>query len=385
MENYKELPNWSKLTKDEKKRIELIWSSDYTNKDGSQSITKEELKKADDYAEALKSAAETADSDTPLGANTPLNPQGVVKYVDYRDPIWGDSYNWSWNRPLSQVEYLVIHHTVTSADATPDDIALLHKARGWGGIGYHFVITKDGTVYYVGDIGTARANVADMNEKVIGITMVGDFTQYDPTDTQIKSAHYLCKYFIENYPALTKVQDWSALVGHKDLTATACPGTEWHSSMRNRIVNNLSAPSTNDELKEELDKLKKDYKALDKKFEDYKDKNDPKLQNYNDAERTLRDYTGHVVDKDNFDTSLTQVIIDANTARRLFGYGKDPILKVLPNTEMSFPEGINRWIDGMTKVGLALDEYNKQKEYKLPLWIQKIVEIFAGKGKGGDK
>ncbi len=205
METFKELPNWSKLTKDEKKRIELIWSDDYTNKDGSLSITEGELKKAEEYAEALKSAAETADSDTPLGANTPLNPTGVVKYVDYRDPIWGDSYNWSWNRPLSQVQYLVIHHTVTSHEATPDDIALLHKARGWAGIGYHFVITKDGTVYYVGDIGTARANVADMNEKVIGITMVGDFTKYDPTDAQIKSAHFLCKYFIENTPALTNV------------------------------------------------------------------------------------------------------------------------------------------------------------------------------------
>ncbi len=85
------------------------------------------------------------------------------KFVDYRQPIWGDSFTWSWERKLSEIKYLVIHHSVTSHDATPDDIALLHKARGWAGIGYHFVITKDGRVWYVGDLETARANVKNKN------------------------------------------------------------------------------------------------------------------------------------------------------------------------------------------------------------------------------
>ena len=161
------------------------------------------------------------------------------KWNDYRDEIWGDSYNWSWNRRPDEVKYLVIHHTVTTHDATPDDIALLHKARGWAGIGYHFLIDKAGIVYYVGDVGTARANVLDMNEKVIGISLIGDFTKFLPSDDQILSAHDLCAWFLEQkaiWPAFTS---WEAnVVGHKELQATQCPGNDWKetaSSLFNRI------------------------------------------------------------------------------------------------------------------------------------------------------
>lgn len=172
-------------------------------------------------------------------ANTPLYPKTLVergKWHDYRQGIWGDSFNWSWVRPWSQIKYLVIHHTVTKSDATPDDIALLHKARGWSGIGYHFVITSDGMVHYVGDISTARANVLNKNEQVIGITIVGDFTKHLPTDEQIRSAHDLCKFFIEETPSIPTLNSWSQLVGHKDLQATACPGTSWPDDMRQRII-----------------------------------------------------------------------------------------------------------------------------------------------------
>lgn len=171
--------------------------------------------------------------------NTSLFPKTLVergKWNDYRDEIWGDSYNWDFVRAWSQLKYLVIHHSVTSHDATPDDIALLHKARGWGGIGYHFVITKDGTVYYVGDISTGRANVADRNHEVIGIVMVGDFTKHLPSDEQIRSAHDLVKYFLTETPSLPTLKNWSQLVGHKDLGATACPGSSWPNDMRQRII-----------------------------------------------------------------------------------------------------------------------------------------------------
>lgn len=172
-------------------------------------------------------------------ANTPLNPPALIargKWHDYRNDIWGDSFNWSWVRPWNQLKYLVIHHTVTKHEATPQDIALLHKARGWAGIGYHFVITKDGVVHYVGDISTARANVLNKNEQVIGITMVGDFTKHLPSDDQIKSAHELCKFFLFETPSLPTLKSWEQLVGHKDLQATACPGTSWPDDMRQRII-----------------------------------------------------------------------------------------------------------------------------------------------------
>lgn len=175
-------------------------------------------------------------------ANTPLHPQKLIdrgKWHDYRQGIWGDSFNWSWVRPWFQLEGILIHHTVTKHDATPDDIAKLHKDRGWAGIGYHFVITKDGVVHYVGDISTARAHVANKNEKFLGVTMVGDFTKHLPSDDQIISTHDLCKFFLTQTPSLPTLNNWDQVKGHKDEQATACPGTSWPDDMRYRIVNRV--------------------------------------------------------------------------------------------------------------------------------------------------
>ena len=175
-------------------------------------------------------------------ADTPLYPSKLVemgKWHDYRQGIWGDSFNWSWVRPWNQLQGILIHHSVTKHEATPDDIALLHKARGWAGIGYHFVITKDGIVHYVGDISTARAHVADKNEKFLGIVLVGDFTKHLPSDEQIISAHELCKFFFFQTPSLPTLNSWDQLGGHKDQQSTACPGSSWPDDMRYRIINRV--------------------------------------------------------------------------------------------------------------------------------------------------
>lgn len=174
-------------------------------------------------------------------ANTELQiPSLGDKFIDYRQPIWGNSFTWSWERPFSQVQYIVFHHSVTDHDATPDDIALIHKARGWAGVGYHFIITKDGRVWYVGDISTARAHVKDMNEKVIGICMIGDFTKHLPSDAQINSGHLLASFLLKHF---SQLKGWAESVkGHKDLQATACPGTSWNGElggMKDRLEKNI--------------------------------------------------------------------------------------------------------------------------------------------------
>lgn len=153
------------------------------------------------------------------------------KFRDYRDTIPGDSFNWSWVRPLSQVNYLAIHHSGGPDNQTADEIANYHiNSNGWGGIGYHFLIGKDGTVFYVGDISTARANVANLNEQVIGICLIGNFTSGRvPSEEQFDSANKLCDFFINDYPDLSNVTSWDSVRGHKELPgqSTTCPGDNW--------------------------------------------------------------------------------------------------------------------------------------------------------------
>ncbi|MEK7617162.1 MAG: N-acetylmuramoyl-L-alanine amidase [Patescibacteria group bacterium] len=152
------------------------------------------------------------------------------KFFDLRDNLPGDAYNWSWERSPSDVKYLVLHHTATE-DQTSEEIAQNHiNVNGWGGIGYHFLIDKWGQVFYVGDISTARANVANMNEQVIGIGLIGNFTKgTNPTSAQLISSFELCDFFITNFSDLPNVNSWEAVVGHKELPgqATICPGDTW--------------------------------------------------------------------------------------------------------------------------------------------------------------
>ena len=170
------------------------------------------------------------------------------KFKDYRWDVWGDSFSWYRERSWETIKHVVIHHSVTkptnNTKSDVDYIAEIHRRNGWGGIGYHFVITSDGTVWYVGDISTQRANVADKNHLVIGVCLVGDFTKYNPTDEQILSAHDLCKFLINDIPALVNVksQGWKALKGHKELQSTQCPGSSWlgaPDSMYERIKNRI--------------------------------------------------------------------------------------------------------------------------------------------------
>lgn len=179
-------------------------------------------------------------------------------WVDYRKGIAGNSFTWSWERSTKEVQYLAIHHSVTNIRKTwkgedgakkyADEIAKIHlDIRGWGGVGYHLIVCPDGTLVYVGDLGTARANVANFNEKVIGICMIGDFTKHLPTDEQITSMHELTNWFDSQRAVWTNLApDWDAMVkGHKELNkmlgigATACPGSSYPVDMKERIKNNV--------------------------------------------------------------------------------------------------------------------------------------------------
>jgi hypothetical protein len=113
---------------------------------------------------------------------------------------------------------IAIHHSVTG-DVHPDAIAKMHIAR-WGssaGVGYHFLISRDGTIWYVGDLGTWRAHVAGKNDEWIGVCLLGEHHKYAPTKAQYESAKILCD-------ALQAKFGRKQIVRHSDLQATACPG-----------------------------------------------------------------------------------------------------------------------------------------------------------------
>lgn len=175
-----------------------------------------------------------------------------TKFIDYRNQILGDSFNWSFVRPMSQVQYLVIHHAAGPDNQTPDQIAAYHvNSRGWGGIGYHFVIAQDGKTYYVGDLTTGRAHVLNLNHLAIGICLIGSFIDgKEPKDAQLNSTHELCAQLLFRTPELPNTNGWEDAVGHKDLGATRCPGDTWPNWRQKVITSATPQPDTNQRVQQ---------------------------------------------------------------------------------------------------------------------------------------
>lgn len=296
-------------------------------------------------------------------ANNPLTISTLGdKFVDYRDPIWGDSYNWSWNRQFSEVEYLVIHHTVTAHDATPDDIALLHKARGWGGIGYHFLIAKDGTVYYVGDIGTARANVLDMNEKVVGISMIGDFTQYLPTDEQIISCHKLCAYLLES-GLFPNCKTWDKVVGHKELQATSCPGSSWDKTQSGDMWWRIKTGTQYTPITPPATQPVTNYEALwnqsKTEFANYKNEVKPKLDLLGDLLLALNTTTEKAI------VDVNETIRLGDFAKGLFTAGVDAIKNAA--ITLLFPDNVETWKAEVKRIGDEAESWRNRPVVTTPV------------------
>jgi N-acetyl-anhydromuramyl-L-alanine amidase AmpD len=112
---------------------------------------------------------------------------------------------------------VIIHHTA-SADVPASTIHQWHLNQGWSGIGYHFVVRANGTIergrpeLAIG----AHAGSAG-NGDSIGIVLTGNFETGKPTAAQMVALAELINELRGRYGNL-------AVIGHKDVMATACPG-----------------------------------------------------------------------------------------------------------------------------------------------------------------
>jgi len=128
-------------------------------------------------------------------------------------------------RALSDVRYIVLHHSGVAGDQSAATIANYHvQSNGWPGIGYHYLVHPDGLIEYVGDVLTVRYNVASRNKECIGVCLPGDFTSIPPTDQQLAAARALVRFLQGVVPA-------ASVVGHGDIALpgweTSCPGATW--------------------------------------------------------------------------------------------------------------------------------------------------------------
>lgn len=120
-------------------------------------------------------------------------------------------------------DMIVVHHTgnLTDDDLSAKQIHASHLGLGWSGVGYHYVIRKDGTIEAGRPEWAQGAHAEEYNPRSIGVHLCGNFEYVKPTDVQIEQAAYLTGFLCEKYGL---VPDKNHVYGHRDLLATACPG-----------------------------------------------------------------------------------------------------------------------------------------------------------------
>lgn len=112
---------------------------------------------------------------------------------------------------------IYIHHSAS----TTGDAKTFHKwhlSKGWSGIGYHFVILKNGTIEEGRPIDSVGAHAQGYNSNSIGICLVGSFDKEKPTDKQIKSLVELLEYLLDKYGL-----NVSCVRPHSSVNSTICP------------------------------------------------------------------------------------------------------------------------------------------------------------------
>ena len=91
-----------------------------------------------------------------------------------------------------QTDVIILHHIGnTNADVSAATVHQWHLANGWAGIGYHYLIRKDGTIERGRPRDTVGAHCYGENWHSIGVNIVGNFETNEPTAAQIDAAERL--------------------------------------------------------------------------------------------------------------------------------------------------------------------------------------------------
>ena len=136
----------------------------------------------------------------------------------------------NYAKPLQKraaTNLIVIHHTGNSngadTDASAEQIHGWHLNNNWAGIGYHFVIRKNGTIERGRPVDTVGSHAYGRNSDSVGIHLSGTFTRNNyPTELQIE----MCAMLVANLCTDYKIPiDRKHVIGHREVAGdTDCPG-----------------------------------------------------------------------------------------------------------------------------------------------------------------
>ena len=183
---------------------------------------------------------------------------------------WGclDGQGSGWTPQYTTVTHLIVHHSAT-ANASSDWAATVRSIwdfhtndRGWGDIGYNYLIDPNGVIYEgrAGGDNVIGAHFSCQNGGTLGVCMLGTFTSVSPTAAALTSLKRLLAWKAEQrainplgtaYHAGTRLT-LPTISGHRHgnpavpeyaCTTTSCPGDNLYGQLpaiRTDVANLIS-------------------------------------------------------------------------------------------------------------------------------------------------
>ena len=131
------------------------------------------------------------------------------------------TYKWAGTLARRSATRRIILHHAAAVTCTPQQVHQWHLANGWSGIGYHFFVRKDGSVYRGRPEDTVGAHAGNNNYDSIGVCFEGSFEREEMPAAQKQVGAELVAYLKQEY-GISTVQR------HSDVNATGCPGGHLH-------------------------------------------------------------------------------------------------------------------------------------------------------------
>lgn len=124
---------------------------------------------------------------------------------------------YAWNgklAPRTRTDYIILHHAAASGSA--ENIHSYHVSLGWTGIGYHYYIRKDGSIYRGRPENVEGAHTEGYNAISIGVCFEGNFETETMSEKQLSAGIWLIKDILTRYNV--------PIAPHRNFANTACPG-----------------------------------------------------------------------------------------------------------------------------------------------------------------
>ncbi len=202
-----------------------------------------------------------------------LDKDYLEKYKDeltYSKVITEDSKGNKYKWPLqysAKVKKFIIHHTATTGNLDNPaqairDVYYYHAiTRGWGDIGYNYVMDQSGKVYEgrAGGEGVIGAHAGGANNGSIGIAVLGNYEDNQVPEKVINSLGKFIaqKAKIYNIDVIGKStfrgENSFNILGHSDVKSTDCPGVYLYEKLP--IIRTLAYKVMN----QQKEKFVKDY------------------------------------------------------------------------------------------------------------------------------